>query len=145
VDLRGRTTLSKSKSKLTDLGIKKLSHSYLDIKKDGLIIASNNELQDIIKDYEKEGASNLYIVRLLVQWKSGQMQEWTRTVLHVKDKQTNRMIANGRWNALVLKLGEHSAVTQLQEKYGIELVQPTLCETIDQAKGKKRVCLAVMK
>jgi len=144
MDLRGRTSISKSKSRISSLGIKKLNHTFIDVRMDGLEISSPKELDKILESYKKEGATNLYIVRLLVTWKNGDMQEWERHALLTKDKETDRIIPSSRQNTLTMKLGLFSEVDNLQKLYGTDLVQPTACEIVQQEPTKRRICLITM-
>jgi hypothetical protein len=144
IDLRGRTTVSKSKSRINALGIKKLNHTYLEVRKDGLEVKSTKDLEAILDQYTNEGITNLYMVRLIVSWKNGDMQEWHRHVLLTKDKETDRIIPSGRRNTLTVKLGLFQEADRLQKLYGSELVQPTACEIIQQEHTEKRVCLITM-
>src|SRR3970040_2528425 len=130
VCLRGRTTTAKSKSRISELGIKKVAHTYLEVVKDNLEIKNIDELNKIIDAYKNEGLTNTYITNLVVMWPNGDMQEWKRAVLHVKDRETDRIIPNGRQNALIMKLGLHSSVDMLTESYGTELVKATMCEIV---------------
>lgn len=148
IDLRGRTTLSKSKSRVSDLGLKKLSHTYLEVNKDNLEFHNKNQIKKIISDYQKEGVNNLYVVRLLVTWDTGDMQEWHRAIIH-SEIESNRGFPSGRFNTLVLKINEtnsYQKIVELQEKYG-KLVLSTACinTPIVDEKKKKRTCLMILK
>src|SRR5659263_33346 len=137
VDLRGRTSVSKNKSKLSELGIKKLAHSYLDVIKDDLEINNIQELKSIIAKYNAEGVSNLYIIKLVVQWNNGDMQEWKRHIIHGLDDVIARNVASGRLNTLTMKVGTFQGVDKLRDIYG-DLVKPTLCENQETTAHIKR-------
>lgn len=144
VDLRGRTTIVKNKPQRDNLGIKKLSHTYLDVKNNDYEINNESELNALAKSYEKAGVDNLYLVRLVVQWNNGDMQEWHRHVFHVKDKEVKRTFPNGRNNVLAMKLGEYQAVNALKEIYGDSMVNGTMCEIVNIEGQTKRVCLGTL-
>lgn len=142
VDLRGRTSKGKNRGKVPELGITKLSHTYLDVHRNDLEIHNKKELNKIIESYNKEGVENLYIIRLLVEWRGGDMQEWHRHVIHVNE--TERTSGSQRLNALTIKVGKYEDVLPYQEKYGYELVKPTICETRPNISTRKRICLGTM-
>lgn len=142
VDLRGRTSKGKNRGKVSELGIRKLSHTYVQVYRDGLEINSIEELRDLIRAYRNEGADNLYVVRLLVEWENGDMEEWHRHVMHANEP--SRTSGSGRMNALTIKVGKYQDILPYQEKYGHELVRPTICEIKQASPLKKRVCLGTM-
>lgn len=142
VDLRGRTSKAKNRGKTEELGIRKLSHTYLDVHMNNLEIRSRKELNKIIESYSREGVENLFITRLLVEWPGGDMQEWNRHVIHMSE--TKRTSGSQRLNALTIKVGKYEDVLPYQEKYGEELVKPTICEIGEDVLRKKRVCLGTM-
>jgi hypothetical protein len=144
VDLRGRTTIAKNRNKINELGILRLTHTYLDIRKDNLDILNKTQLLKIIEDYKAHDVRNIYMDRLVVHWKNGDMQEWKGTTIKAMDKEIKRTFPNSRGNVLAIKLNLYEAVIKLQNVYGVELVQPTICKWIQVDRQSKRVCAGTM-
>ncbi len=142
-DLRGRTTLNKRGTK-DELGIYTLNHIFLEVRRNDIEVYSANELKTLIKTYENHGIINLYLIRLVVEWQNGDMQEWRRSVMHVKDKKMDRESKSGRFNALTMKQGMYEDVVALQEIYGYDIVRLTVCEVVHEEGAEKRVCLSTM-
>lgn len=142
-DLRGRTTLNKRKSR-DELGIYTLNHIFLEVRRNDIEVNSADDLKTLVKIYENHGIKNMYLIRLVVEWKNGDMQEWKRSVMHVKDKKVDRESKSGRFNALTMKLGMYKNVIALQEIYGHDIVRPTVCEVVLEEGSKKRVCVYTM-
>jgi len=143
VDLRGRTSVLKQKSGPDKLGIKKLSHTYFDICNNDVEISNLSELNSLTSRYRSFGITNLYMIKLVVHWDNGDMQEWNRHVIHTKDVEIDRSVPSGRLNLLTMKLGTYEEVEKLIEIYG-SLVKATVCELIRLETHYKRVCLGTM-
>lgn len=142
-DLRGRTTIEGLKNKLK-LGVTKLSHMYLDVRKDNLAVNSKEELQALLDDYKSMGVRNLYAVRLVVEWPSGDMQEWKRRSIKVKDKEVERDSKSGRFNTLLIPYPTYEGIARLQKIYGSDIVNATICPEVEVITAKKIICVGTL-
>jgi hypothetical protein len=143
IDLSGRTSIYKKMEKsFEELGMKLMNHKFVEVKRSDLEVKNKNDLFDILNDYRKNGAANLFAIKLVVEWNNGDMQEWKRVVMYTKDKEINRDSNSGRLNVLAIEFPFDQS-EKLMNKYGADLVNYTKCLYVE-TKTKKRICIGTM-
>ena len=143
MDLSGRTSIYKKMERSNeDLGMKIMNHKFVEIKRSDLEVKGINELFNILNEYRNNGAKNLFATKLIVEWTNGDMQEWKRVVMYVKDKEVNRDSNSGRLNVLVIEFPFDQS-ERLITRYGKELIHFTKCLHVE-TKTKKRICIGTL-
>lgn len=144
MDLSGRRSIEKRIERDdTNLGIKVMMHRFVEIHRKDLTVENKTELYDVLKTYRNYGAENLFAIKLVIEWKDGDMNEWNRVTIQTKDKEINRASNSQRLNVLSIPYPTIEGAERLKEKYGNDLVNCTKCLKV-KTTINKRVCIGTL-
>lgn len=142
-DIKGNKTLKKNAVN-TMHGVSICTHSFVNVSLKGIVAHNAIEIQSLISDLARHGATTCYVTRMLVEWDDGRIDQWKRSTIPSVSQYVKRSSGIGRRNVLTITRPTMEELVPLGTRYG-DMASPTNCP-IEYVEGNEvRTCAGLQK
>ncbi len=142
-DVKGNKSLKKDAFHPAN-GVTTCTHSFVTVDLKDVTVRNAIEVQNLISDLVKHGATTCYITRLLVEWHDGRIDQWKRRTIPALAGYVPRSSGIGRRNVLTIVRPTAEELVPLGSRYG-DIASPTNCP-VKYVEGKEmRSCAGLQR